>query len=123
MDEYSRRQNRLEICMIEVDGKKLCIDPSLPVLRVLSRKYSLLVMLSIKINGINSNFNNVKSHIPLSSSTIISKRLRELLDSGLIYKNNTDGRLTYSLTKFGTEVLTSLEPFIKLVSDEEISKD
>ena len=43
-----------------VDGKKLCIDPSLPVLRVLSRKYSLLVMLSIKINGKGSNFNNVK---------------------------------------------------------------
>ena len=122
MDEYSRRQNRLEICMIEVDGKKLCIDPSLPVLRVLSRKYSLLVMLSIKINGKGSNFNNVKAHIPLSSSTIISKRLRELVNSGIISKSNTGGKLTYSLTEFGDRLLTSLEPFIKLVSDEKTSQ-
>ena len=88
---------------------------------MLSRKYSLLVMLSIKINGKGSNFNNVKAHIPMSSSTIISKRLRELVNSGIISKSNAGGKLTYSLTEFGEKLLTSLEPFVKLVSDEATS--
>ena len=77
------------------------------------------------INGVKelkgSNFNNVKAHIPLSSSTIISKRLRELVNSGIISKSNTGGKLTYTLTEFGDRLLTSLEPFVKLVSDDATS--
>ncbi|MHB1440568.1 MAG: winged helix-turn-helix transcriptional regulator [Cuniculiplasma sp.] len=116
MDEDGRKIKKMEICMMDVDGEKLCIDPSLPILKLISKKYAMLILLSIYGNESRSNFNNIKEHIPFSSSTIISQRIHDLERGDVIEKISDKGRIFYVLSPFGKRLLEALKPFVKMMN-------
>lgn len=106
--------------MIEDKGSTVCIDPSLPLLNLVGKKYTMLVLGVIGNRGARKNFNEILRDIPNSSSTIISRRLKELQNYGLIKKSERVDGVTYSLTSFGQNVRESLMPLLHLVEDKSL---
>lgn len=103
--------------MIDDHDSTVCVDPSLPLLSLIGKKYTMMVLGVIGNRENRKNFNEILGDIPYSSSTIISKRLKELQDFRLIMRSEGDGGVTYSLTKFGQNVRESLLPLLHLVED------
>ena len=114
---YERRrvENKSKACMIQDGDSTICIDPSLPVLNLIGKKYTMLVLGVIGNTNNRKNFNEILSDIPFSSSTIISKRLKELQEFGLILKHKGPEGVAYSLTKLGYKVREMLIPFLRFV--------
>ncbi|MEM0127780.1 MAG: helix-turn-helix domain-containing protein [Thermoplasmatales archaeon] len=112
--EKERLENKNKACMIEDHDSVVCIDPSIPLLNLIGKKYTMMVLGVIGNKGNRKNFNEILRDIPYSSSTIISKRLKELRDLGLIERNIGDEGVTYSLTSFGKSVRESLLPLLRL---------
>ncbi len=114
---YERRrvENKSKACMIQDGDSTICIDPSLPVLNLIGKKYTMLVLGVIGNTNNRKNFNEILSDIPFSSSTIISKRLKELQEFGLILKHKGPKGVAYSLTKLGYKVREMLIPFLRFV--------
>jgi DNA-binding HxlR family transcriptional regulator len=110
---------REKACMIRNGNKQICIDPSIEMLKMIGRKYTLLIIGVVGNNEGKANFNEILKDIPGSSSTIISKRLKEMVNIGLISKNVKNGRVSYSLTDFGIKLRGSMIPLFKFM--EEIS--
>ena len=110
-----RMNNRNRACMIEYKGKLVCVDPSLGILELIGKKYTMMIIGVIGNSGYKKNFNEILKDIPFSSSTIISKRLRELQAGGLIEKINESGRISYKLTDFGSKIRESLRPLLMLM--------
>ena len=106
--------------MIEDNGSTVCVDPLLPLLNLIGKKYSMMVLGVIGNKGTRKNFNEILSDIPNSSSTIISKRLKDLQDYNLIQRSEGVNGVTYSLTKFGQEVRQGLMPLLHLVDDKSL---
>lgn len=42
--EERRRMNRLKACMMEYDDRVVCIDPSIPLLSLIGKKYTMLIL-------------------------------------------------------------------------------
>ena len=119
-NEHVRYRNKSKACMIEDNGSTVCIDPSLPLLNLIGKKYTMMVLGVIGNNGAKKNFNEILSDIPNSSSTIISKRLKDLQDYNLIQRSEGVNGVTYSLTNFGQEVRQGLMPLLHLVDDKSL---
>ena len=100
--------------MIEDHESTVCIDPSLPLLSLIGRKYTMMIIGVIGNKGNRKNFNEILRDIPYSSSTIISRRLKELQGFRLINRNNGKDGVTYSLTGFGLNVREGLMPLLRL---------
>jgi DNA-binding HxlR family transcriptional regulator len=113
--EDRRLQNKNKACMIEYMGKTVCIDPSLPFLDLIGKKYTMMILGVIGNRGNRKNFNEIIRDIPFSSTTIISRRLKELQSFGLIQRNKGSHGVYYSLTDFGKNVRKSLLPLLKMV--------
>jgi DNA-binding HxlR family transcriptional regulator len=101
--------------MIQDGDSTVCIDPSLPVLNQIGKKYTMMVLGVIGNTDNRKNFNEILNDIPFSSSTIISKRLKELQESGFILKHNRPEGITYSLTEFGLDVRNALIPLFRVI--------
>ncbi|MEM0158330.1 MAG: helix-turn-helix domain-containing protein [Thermoplasmataceae archaeon] len=100
------------------DGERIiCVEPSLPILRVLGKKYSVLILGVIGNEAGKRNFNEILRDVPGSSSTIVSKRLKELQDSGLVRRID-NGTVTYELTDLGKRIRKVLLPFFSLIEGE-----
>lgn len=110
-----RMNNRNRACMIEYSGTMVCVDPSLGILELIGKKYTMMIIGVIGNSGYKKNFNEILKDIPFSSSTIISKRLRELQAGGLIEKINESGRISYKLTDFGNKIREALRPLLMLM--------
>ena len=110
-----RMNNRNRACMIEYKGTMVCVDPSLGILELIGKKYTMMIIGVIGNSGYKKNFNEILKDIPFSSSTIISKRLRELQAGGLIEKINESGRISYKLTDFGNKIREALRPLLMLM--------
>ncbi|MDA8143720.1 MAG: helix-turn-helix domain-containing protein [Thermoplasmatales archaeon] len=113
--EKKRLANKNKACMIEDRDHVVCVDPSLPVLNLIGRKYTIMIIGVIGNSGNRKNFNEVLNDIPYSSSTIISRRLRELQDFGLILRQAEAEGVTYSLTELGHDVRDALLPVMRLM--------
>ncbi len=114
-DDMRRLENKSKACMIEDRDFTVCIDPSLPLLNLIGKKYTMMVLGVIGNRGNMKNFNEILKDIPYSSSTIISKRLKELQDFRLIQRHKGADGVTYSLSRFGHNVRKSLLPLLHLV--------
>lgn len=114
-NDMRRLENKNKACMIEGSDFTVCIDPSLPLLNLIGKKYTMMVLGVIGNRGNRKNFNEILNDIPYSSSTIISKRLKELQDFRLIQRHNGADGVTYSLSIFGHNVRESLLPLLHLV--------
>ena len=110
-----RISNRNRACMIEYSGSLVCVDPSLDVLELIGKKYTMMIIGVIGNSGYKKNFNEILKDIPFSSSTIISKRLRDLQEGGLIEKINESGRISYKLTDLGSKIREALRPLLLLM--------
>jgi len=113
--EQTRLSNKNKSCMIEDSDSTICIDPSLPVLDLIGKKYTMMVLGVIGNTGNRKNFNEILNDIPFSSSTIISKRLKELQEFGFILKHSGPDGITYSLTEFGLSFRDALIPLLRLM--------
>jgi DNA-binding HxlR family transcriptional regulator len=102
--------------MINNAGTYLCVDPSLPFLKIIGMKYTILILGVIGNRPGGTNFNEILMSIPFSSSTIISKRLKELVKLDIISKFNVDDRIIYSLTVQGQVIRDALIPLIKVLA-------
>ena len=103
--------------MIRVADGDLCVDPSLPFLSLIGKKYTILILGVIGNQDGGVNFNEILRDIPFSSSTIVSKRLKELSDHGIISRFQDSDRVTYSLTSSGKLLRASLIPLIKVLDE------
>jgi DNA-binding HxlR family transcriptional regulator len=114
-NDMRRLENKNKACMIEGSDFTVCIDPSLPLLNLIGKKYTMMVLGVIGNRGIRKNFNEILNDIPYSSSTIISKRLKDLQDFRLIQRHDGEDGITYSLSIFGQNVRESLLPLLHLM--------
>ncbi|MEM0156227.1 MAG: helix-turn-helix domain-containing protein [Thermoplasmataceae archaeon] len=114
--ERIRMENRNISCMIRIADTELCIDPSLPFLDLLGKKYTVLILGVIGNKSEGANFNEILRDIPFSSSTIISKRLKELVNLDIIFKTDRGDRTTYFLTEQGQILRDALIPLIKTLA-------
>ncbi|MEM0156782.1 MAG: helix-turn-helix domain-containing protein [Thermoplasmataceae archaeon] len=103
--------------MIVHEGRQICIDPSIPLLSVLGKKYTMLILGVLGNVNHGSNFNEIRRVIPGSSSTMISKRLADLTDLGLVKRYEADGRIMYSLTDLGITVRRDLIPIFSYMEE------
>ena len=77
-NEDRRISNRKRACMLEYGDSLVCVDPSLGILELIGKKYTIMIIGVIGNSGNRKNFNEILNDIPFSSSTIISRRLKEL---------------------------------------------
>ncbi len=101
--------------MIEYGRSLVCVDPSLSILELIGKKYTMMIIGVIGNSGNKKNFNEILKDIPFSSSTIISKRLRDLQAGGLIEKITESGRISYRLTDLGSKIREALRPLLLLM--------
>ena len=100
-----KRLDRKELsCMLSVGERVVCIDPSVPILHLLGKKHTAAIIVVIGNTGGKKNFNEILNDIPFSSSTIISERLKELVNHGIASRNETEDGVIYALTPTGNEL-------------------
>jgi len=113
-------ENRHLACMLRDGERLICVDPSLPLLRVLGKKDSILILGVIGNELGKRNFNEILRDVPGSSSTLVSKRLKELQNSGLIRRIEGD-LVTYELTELGRRIRETLLPFFAAIEKESMN--
>lgn len=117
-DDSKRLRNKDIACMIDDVTEVLCIDPSLPIFNLLGKKYTIMVVGVIGNRGREGSFNEIINAIPHSSSTIISRRLKELEEFGLIHKERSTDSVRYSLTDFGKKIRGAMMPLFRLMDEK-----
>lgn len=113
--ESKRIASRVKACMIDYGDSVVCVDPSLSILDLIGKKYTMMIIGVIGNSGNRKNFNEILNDIPFSSSTIIARRLKDLQNNGLVIRLNEAGRISYILTDFGRSVRESLLPLLQLM--------
>jgi DNA-binding HxlR family transcriptional regulator len=115
-NEQRRINNRMKACMIEYGNQTICIDPSMAILKVLGKKYTILILALLGNNIRKKNFNEILKDIPFSSATAISSRLKELISLGLISRDENQ-TVTYSLTDNGKLIRSDLRPLLEHIGE------
>ena len=114
-NEDRRISNRKRACMLEYGDSLVCVDPSLGILELIGKKYTIMIIGVIGNSGNRKNFNEILNDIPFSSSTIISRRLKELQETGLVERISESGRISYKLTDLGSKLREALHPLLILM--------
>jgi len=99
-------------CMIIHDMREICILPSEAVLRLIGKKYTLLII-GLLGNEKSMHFNQVMRSVGATRSNLISQRFKELEKAGLVERKITNTRpvgVEYSLTERGQELRAKLIP-------------
>ncbi len=108
--------NRNEACMIYDNDKTICIDPSLPLFNLLGKRYTLFILGVIGNKNTRKNFNDIYNSIPGSNRTIIARRLKELVDYGIV-KKCRNKIVTYELTDNGINIRKGLICFLNYINE------
>ena len=119
-NEDRRISNRKRACMLEYGNSLVCVDPSLGILELIGKKYTIMIIGVIGNSGNRKNFNEILNDIPFSSSTIISRRLKELQEIGLVEKISESGRISYKLTDLGSKLREALHPLLILMDADNL---
>ena len=106
--------NIANACMIYDNGKTICIDPSMPVFRLMGKRYTMLVLGVIGNNNTRKNFNDIVKSIPGSSRTIIAKRIKDLVEAGIV-KRCRNEIISYELTEFGYKIRKGIISFLEQI--------
>jgi DNA-binding HxlR family transcriptional regulator len=77
--------------------------------QLLCERWTLLVVRELVAGS--TRFNELKKGVPLMSPTLLSKRLKQLSDAGVITKSGTGAKTAYQLTQAGRE----LKPIVQLL--------
>ena len=105
-------QNIENACMLHENGKTICIDPSLPIFRLIGKRYTMFILGIIGNNNTRKNFNDIVKSIPGSSRTIIATRIKELIQADMIKKCHNE-ILTYELTELGYKIRKGIICFLE----------
>ena len=116
-----------DACMIRVEGEEdICVYPSEPVLRLLGKEHTLLIIGLLGNRG-GARFNEIAREIGGVRPNLLSMRLRELEELGLVGRRVVDSRppgTEYFLTEAGRELRRLLIPLFKWLESrgEEVQK-
>ncbi|MHB8395820.1 MAG: winged helix-turn-helix transcriptional regulator [Thermoplasmataceae archaeon] len=100
-------------CTIMHNGREINIKKSEDILRILGKKYSLLII-GVLGNFPSVNFNELKRAAGCPRSNLLSARLKEMNAAGIIQRTVIDlypVSVKYELTKKGKELREKLIPF------------
>ena len=92
------------------NGGAISITKSEGVLRILGKKYSLLII-GVLGNNAAMSFNDIKKSVGCPRSNLLSVRLKEMSNTGIIKRNVMDSHpvsVKYSLTESGKELREKL---------------
>ncbi len=79
-------------------------DPIRESLRVLGAKWCLLVLRDVAFLRLH-RFGEIRRNNPGLTARVLSRRLRQLVDSGLLERTQDGRKVTYSLTKKGEDAV------------------
>ena len=99
------------------DGGGISITKSEGVLRILGKKYSLLII-GVLGNNNSMSFSDVKKSVGCPRSNLLSVRLKEMGNAGIIKRNVMESHpvsVKYSLTESGKELRENLIPLFKWI--------
>jgi DNA-binding HxlR family transcriptional regulator len=102
-------------CMIDVDGRRICLYPSEPIIRLLGKEYTILILGLLGNTG-KAGFNEIARNVGNPRPNLLSHRLHELEEVGLVARNVVHSKpitVEYSLTAMGTELRNILIPLFK----------
>ncbi len=105
-------QNTANACMIYENDKTICIDPSLPLFRLIGKRYTMFILGVIGNNRTRKNFNDIVKSIPGSNRTIIAKRIKELVVAGIV-KRCYNKIVSYELTELGYKIRKGIICFLE----------
>ncbi len=103
-------------CMIKTDRGEICIDPAEPILHIIGKKYAIFIVSVLGNDNTRKNFNDLMRAVPGISSTMLSARLHEMNECGLIERHEGD-IVTYELTERGREIRKRMLPLIEYLAD------
>ena len=99
----------------ETDSSVSCYCPIDGVIDAISKKYSLQIVGLLGGNG-PMRYSELEDVLGATSSSVLSNRLEELADEGLIERRSFDEippRVEYSLTPRGRELETRIQPLLE----------
>jgi DNA-binding HxlR family transcriptional regulator len=99
-------------CMIMHDSREICILPSESVLKLIGKRYTLLII-GLLGNERSMHFNEILRSVGAARSNLISQRFKELESAGLVDRRIINTRpvgVEYSLTEKGLELREQLIP-------------
>jgi DNA-binding HxlR family transcriptional regulator len=99
------------------DGEGISITRSKGVLRILGKKYSLLII-GVLGNNNAMSFNDIKKSVGCPRSNLLSVRLKEMGNAGITRRMVVDSSpvsVKYSLTESGKELRENLIPLFRWI--------
>jgi DNA-binding HxlR family transcriptional regulator len=99
------------------DGVGISITKSEGVLRILGKKYSLMII-GVLGNNNSMSFSDIKKSVGCPRSNLLSVRLKEMSNAGIIMRNVIESQpvsVRYSLTEGGKELRENLIPLFKWI--------
>jgi DNA-binding HxlR family transcriptional regulator len=112
-------------CMIINGNRKICILPSEDILKLLGKKYTLLII-GLLGNEEGIGFNKVLESIGKPRANLLSHRFKEMEELNLVARRVVGGRpmsVEYSLTEKGNELRNNLIPLFDWIEKEESARD
>lgn len=107
---------------IGVDGGPMtCYCPVDGVIETIGKKYALQIIGLLGANG-PMRYSNLEEVLAVTSSSLLSTRLEELAEEGLIERRSFDEippRVEYSLTPRGRELESRIQPLLEWAANED----
>ena len=109
--------------MILNGDKQICIYPAEKIMKVLGKEYTLLII-GLLGNREKVGFNEIARNVGNPRPNLLSRRLKELIEAGLVSRKSVKGRSLvseYSLTEDGRELRSLLIPVFAWVENRQSS--
>ncbi|MEM0164047.1 MAG: helix-turn-helix domain-containing protein, partial [Thermoplasmata archaeon] len=107
-----------EACMINAGHNKICIYPSEEILSIIGKRYTLLI-LALLSNRKSVKFNEISRNVGMPRPNLLSHRLQELENIGLVRKKVIVSArpisVEYSLSKKGAELRKAILPLLEWI--------
>lgn len=111
-------------CVIREDGDEYCIYPLDDILTVVGKKWALFIV-AVLGNERKARFRDLLRRLPGISPRILTDRLRELEEIGLVWRSAPAGARSsgaYALTEDGQRMRRALLPFLRWSIDFESAR-
>lgn len=98
-----------------------CYCPVDGVIETIGKKYALQIIGLLGTNG-PMRYSNLEEVLAVTSSSLLSTRLEELAEEGLIERRSFDEippRVEYSLTPRGRELESRIQPLLEWAANED----
>jgi DNA-binding HxlR family transcriptional regulator len=106
-----------EACMILHQEGRICLFPSEPFLRIIGKKYTILII-GLLGNEKTMSFNKIRKSIGNPRANLLSQRFKEMEELGLIERRVISTRpisVEYSLTEKGARLRENLIPLFRWI--------